>query len=371
MARRRAPKPKTLPDYVFIGMIGILVMFGLVMLASASSDLAKVQFGNSYFYLKHQVTYGLLLGLAGFIVGAFVYYQKWRKFAIALLLLNIVALLLVFTPIGLEIKGAARWLNIGGTSVQPGELLKLTFIIYLASWLSRSKSRSKSISEGLLPFLVLVGAVTILLFLQPSTTTAIIIFTAAVIIYFSSGARVSFLAAIMLIGILILSVLIYVTPYRMQRILTFLNPEIDTLGSSYHINQSLIAIGSGGLTGVGYGKSTTKLNYLPEPTGDSIFAVIAEELGFIGAGALLLVFLIFTLRGIAIARAAPDSFGRLLVVGFVSLITIQTIVNVAAISGLLPLTGVPLPFISYGGTALATFMTMGGIVVNVSRYRTP
>lgn len=365
----KSPKPKSAPDYVFIIIVGALIIFGLVMLTSASSDLAEVKFGDSYFYLKHQLVYGLSFGIVGFVLTSLFYYHKLQKAAVILLVLNIAALLATLTPLGLNIKGASRWLSIGGFSFQPGELLKLTFLIYLASWISRNKSRVKSFTKGLIPFVILLGTVTFLLVIQPSTTTAAIILAAAGLTYFTSGAKIKFIAALILLGALCFSLLIYITPYRMQRITTFLNPSADTLGESYQINQSLIAIGSGGTTGVGYGQSTTKLNYLPEPIGDSIFAVIGEELGFIGSAFVLFLFVGFAWRGLAIARKTDDIFGRLLAVGFTSVITIQAIINIGAISGFFPLTGVPLPFISYGGTALAVFMTMSGIIVNVSKYR--
>lgn len=367
MAKRK-PKPKSQPDYIFMILIGILVLFGLVMLASASSDLAKFEFNNSYFYISHQLLFGVLVGIIGFITGSLVYYQKWKDWALWLLLGNIFLLMLVFTPLGFATKGAARWLDIGGISIQPGELIKITFIIYISSWLVKSKKRKKSFMQGLLPFGVLVGSVVLLLLLQPATTTAIIIFGSALGVYFLSGAKFKFIAGMLLVALVGVSILIYATPYRMERVTTFFNPDQDELDSGYHINQSLIAIGSGGLTGVGYGQSTTKLNYLPEPIGDSIFAVIAEELGFVGSISLLLLFLAVILRGIQIARGSPDEFGRLIVVGFVVLIGAQTFINIAAISGVMPLTGIPLPFISYGGTAMAVFLTMSGIIVNVSRY---
>lgn len=365
----KSPKPKNPPDYVFIIIVGILVVFGLVMLSSASSDLAKVRFGDSYFYLKHQIFYGLSMGILGFLATSFIYYHRLRKLATILLFLNIIAMILVFTPLGLNAKGATRWLDLGGFSFQPGETIKLTFLIYMASWLSKSKYRSKSFSEGLLPFMFLLGIVMVLLLAQPSTTTAVILFAASLLMYFTAGAKFRFIVAIALLVALGLSVLIYTTPYRMERILTFFNPSIDELGSSYQINQALTAIGSGGIFGVGYGKSTTKINYLPEPIGDSIFAVIGEELGLFGSGFLIMLFLAFTWRGLSIARNARDNFGRLLTISFVSLISIQASINMGAISGLIPLTGVPLPFISYGGTALAVFLIMSGIIVNISRYR--
>lgn len=366
----KAPKPKKAPDYIFITVVGLLVIFGLVMLASASSDLAKVDFDDSFFYLKRQLILGVLIGLIGFTVGATVYYHRWKKVATFLLLANVIALLLIFTPLGFTAKGATRWLDLGFFSFQPGELIKLTFLIYIAAWFSGNKKRGHSFLEGFVPFSILLGIVLLLLILQPATTTSVIIFVAALLMYFAAGAKWRFIFTTLLVALLGFVLLIFAAPYRMDRITTFLDSSsVDALDSGYHITQSLIAIGSGGWTGVGYGQSTTKLYYLPEPIGDSIFAVIAEELGFIGAGFLIVLFLVLIWRGLYIARKSQDQLGALLVTGFISIIGLQAFINMASISGVMPLTGVPLPFVSYGGTAMATFLTMSGIIINVSRYR--
>jgi cell division protein FtsW len=362
-------RPRTGPDLAFLGAAFALVVFGFVMLASASSDLSLSQFGESYYYLLHQATNGLLVGIAGFLAGTFLYYRNWERWAIPILILGILALLIVFTPLGFSVKGGERWVSVGAFSFQPGELAKLTLIIYFASWLSRNQERGKSVTRGLVPFLFLLGCVVVLLLLQPSTSTAVIISFAALALYFMGGARLHFIFLIGLTVILGFSLLFYFTPYRLQRILTLLDPSADPLGASYHITQAKIAIGSGGLAGVGFGRSSAKLAFLPEPLGDSIFAIIGEEFGFVGGVLLLALFLVLIIRGFSIAKRAPDTFGRLVVVGFVVIIGLQAFVNIAAISGLIPLTGVPLPFVSYGGTALAVFLTMTGIVVNISRYR--
>lgn len=369
MKKKWFPRPHRPPDLFFIGIVVLLLVFGFVMLTSASSDLAQDKFNDSWYYLRHQLLNGFSIGILGFFVGLFCYYRIWERLSIPMLLISLLFIMLVWSPLGVNLKGGERWLSFGFFSFQPSELLKLTFLIYLGSWFARSKTRSKSFLAGLLPFLILVGAVMLLLLAQPSTSTAIIIFAAAVITYFIAGARFHFLAATLLVAAMGVSLLVYLTPYRMQRVLTFLNPTQDELGTSYHINQALIAIGSGGWTGVGFGKSTTKLHYLPEPVGDSIFAVVAEELGFVGAGVLILLFFLYVWRGLAIARRAPDAFARLIAAGFSSLIGVQAFVNIAAISGVIPMTGVPLPFVSYGGTALAVFLTMSGIIANISRYR--
>ncbi len=358
------------PDYIFIILLSILVLFGLVMLTSASSDLAEARFGDSYYYLSHQILFGLSLGLLGFVVGALVSYRVWAKWSGVLLVLSLVLLVLVFTPLGFRAGGSDRWLSFFGITFQPSEFLKLTFLIYLSSWMSRSGIRNKSWSEGLLPLLCLLGHVTFVLIIQPSTSTAVILFLTALIMYFSGGARIRFVVVSVLAAVLGLVLVLYMGPsYRLQRIAGFLNPEADALGSTYHINQSLLALGSGGFFGVGYGQSTTKLRYLPEPIGDSIFAVIGEELGFFGTSLFILAFVMFLLRGFIIAKNARDPFGRLLVIGFVSMLGIQAFVNIGAVSGLVPFTGVPLPFVSYGGTALAVMLTMCGIIINVSKSR--
>ncbi|MDP3975098.1 MAG: putative peptidoglycan glycosyltransferase FtsW [Candidatus Jorgensenbacteria bacterium] len=362
------PRSRALPDFAFLGAAFALTIFGLVMLASASSDLALSRFGESYYYLVHQLTNGVIVGLGGFLLGAFVYYRTWEKFAIPLLAIGILALLLVFTPLGYGVTGGERWVSFGTFSFQPGELIKLTLIIYLASWLSKTRARGESMTEGLLPFVFLLGGIIVLLLLQPSTSTAVILSLAALILYFLGGARLHFIFLIGLVVILGFSLLVYFTPYRLDRVLTLLDPSIDPLGISYQANEAKLAIGSGGLTGVGFGKSTAKFGGLPETFGDSIFAIVGEEFGFVGGILLLALFLILILRGLVIAKRAPDAFGRLVTVGFIAVIGLQAFVNIAAISGLIPLTGVPLPFISYGGTALAVFLTMTGIVVNISRH---
>ncbi len=355
------------PDYVFITLLTILVVFGLVMLTSASSDLAKLQYGDSYYYLTHQILYGLLPGIIGFFLGVFMDRKIWKKVSLYFLGIGILFLLMVFTPLGYQAYGADRWLHIGSIGIQPSEFVKLVLIIYMATWLSKNAGKHKSFKESTLPFFIILMLVVLPIVLQPATTTAVLITSAALIMYLIAGANLKSLAFIVIVGLLGLAILIAITPYRFQRVFSFLHPNSDTLGKTYQINQSLIAIGSGGLWGVGYGRSTTKLHYLPEPMGDSIFAVIAEELGFVGSTFLIVTFLLFVWRGIRIAKRAPDMWSELAVVGFVSVIGLQAFVHIGAVSGLLPFTGIPLPFISYGGTALAVFLTMSGIIVNISR----
>jgi len=355
------------------------------MLSSASSDLGKIKFNDTYYYLKHQLLYGLILGIAGFLFAFVTHYRFWQKIAVPLSLVNLLLLVLVFTPLGFSHSGANRWLSLGVFSIQPAELLKLSFIIYLAAWLSPSTSfrtgskkekgfyRQTNILSGYLPFLIICGLVGFLILMQPSTTTVVIIMAAGLLVYFVSGARLSFVFGTIFLGLMALILVIFLTPYRLARVETYLktffgSEIVDSQSRGYHLEQARIAIGSGGLWGVGFGKSTTKFKYLPEPISDSMFAVIAEELGFIGAIFLLGIFLLLFIRGIKIAKNSRDQFAKLTTLGFISIIAIQTFIHIAAISGILPLTGVPLPFISYGGTALAVFLTMSGIIVNISKY---
>lgn len=356
------------PDYLIILTLIFLTIFGLAMLASASSHLGKTKFGDSYYYLKHQLLYGLGFGILGFAAAYTINYRFYRKIALFLVLGSIALLFLVFTPLGIEAGGAERWLKIGPIIFQPAELLKITFVLYLAAWLSGNKERSKSFLAGFIPFAIIAGAISFLLLKQPATSMTAILIMSALIVYFASGARLSYIAGFLLVGLVIFLLVIYMTPYRLNRVVNFLNPEIDPLKGGYHLNQALIAIGSGGFWGVGYGQSTTKINFLPEPIGDSIFAVIAEELGFAGALFLVGLFVVLVLKILLLAKKTQDYFGKLALVGFASVIALQTFINIGAISGLLPLTGTPLPFISYGGTALAVFMTIGGMIVNISRY---
>jgi len=365
------------PDYIFIGCVLLLVIFGLFMLSSASSDLGKIKFNDTFYYLKHQLLFGLIFGLAGFIFAVIVHYHLWQKLAIPLLFLGLLLMVLVFTPLGFSHAGANRWLNLGPLSVQPAELLKFSFVVYLAAWLSakREKSfiRQTNFWGGYLPFLIISGLVAFLILVQPSTATAAIILASGLLVYFASGARLSFILGTAFLGLITLILIVHFTPYRLERVQiyieTLFRPEaIDSLDKGYHISQARTAISSGGLWGVGFGKSTTKFKYLPEPISDSIFAVIAEELGFIGAVSLMGIFALLFARGIAVAKNSRDQFAKLVTLGFIFIITIQTLIHIAAISGIAPLTGVPLPFISYGGTSLAVFLTMAGVIVNISRY---
>ena len=357
-------------DKVILITVGILIILGLAVLASASSEIGKIRFDDPYHYLKHQLTHGLSFGVVGFLAALLIPYKFFQKAALPMLLLSIVSLILIFSPLGAEFGSAARWLEIGPLTMQPSEILKFTFIIYLAAWLaSRYRDRKNDFMEGFFPFMAVSGIVAVLLILQPSTSVVVILMLTGLIMYFINGVRLKYILLLIFIGVLGLCVVIYFSPYRLERITSFFNPEADPLawGARYHLNQARIAIGSGGLFGVGYGNSIAKVKFLPEPIGDSIFVVIAEELGFVGAAFFIFMFFTLTTAGFVGSQRIRDKFGRLAVIGFSSLIAIQVFIHIGSVSGLIPLTGVPLPFISYGGTAMATFMTMIGLTVNLLR----
>lgn len=357
------------PDYTLLAIVLLLVIGGLAVLASASSDLGKIQFNDTYYYLKHQIMYGLSLGILGFAVGYLMYYQHWKKVALILLIISIITLVLVFTRFGSVVNGTNRWFRLGPLSFQPAELVKLTYLIYLAAFLSNTKmNRERDLKKGLIPFLVVSGIIAALLIAQPATSTVMILLAAGATVYFVSGARIIPLITAGIIGVAIVGIIVYMTPYRRARITGYLNQTANTQGANYQVNQALIAIGSGGLTGVGYGQSAVKSGYLPASIDDSIFAIVGEEFGFLGAGALAVLFAFFGIRLIWLAGRTTDRFGKLLLIGFGTVIPLQAFVNMAAISGVIPLTGVPLPFVSYGGTALAVFLTMSGMALNVTRY---
>lgn len=357
------------PDYFLITLVIALVIFGLVTLSSASVVLSQENFGESYFYLKHQILYGLSIGLILALLIQKIPYWYWQKISFPLLILTFVLLILVFVPgLGYEYGGAQRWISWGPISFQSAELAKLSLIIYLSAWLAKKKDQVRHVFQGLIPFLIISLVFGFLIALQPDIGTLGIIILIGTVIYFLAGARISHLLLVGGLSLGALFVLIKIAPYRLSRLIVYLHPEIDPQGIGYQINQALLAIGSGGLFGLGLGHSIQKWKYLPQPINDSIFAIIAEEIGFIGVTILIILFLLLALRGFKIAKNAPDGFSRLMAAGITFWLVIQAFVNMAAISALIPLTGLPLPFISYGGSALAISLIGIGILVNISKY---
>lgn len=345
-----------------------LVFFGLIMIASAGIAYSNTRFGESYYFLRHQLFFGVLPGFLALFVASRIDYNFWKKFSVPFFLISLVFLVMVFIP-GFETKiyGASRWLKLGPFSFQPSEMLKLSVILYLAAWLGGKKDKIRDFLEGAIPFFVIVAVISFLLIKQPDIGTLGLIIIVAISIFFASGAKISHLFFMGLAGIIALWVIVKIESYRMSRLLVFLHPEMDPRGIGYQINQALLAIGSGGIFGVGLGHSIQKFNYLPEPVGDSIFAIIGEELGLLGAGVLVGLFFFLAVRGLKIAKKAPDDFGYLVAIGITSWIIFQAFINISAICGIIPLTGIPLPFISYGGTSMVFLMAGVGILLNISK----
>lgn len=352
-------------DYWLLFLVFILCVFGLMMIYSASAVLSFEQYGvNNYFFKKELLSF--VVGLVLLFATSQIDYRVWQKYASWALIATIILLVSVFF-ISPEIAGAQRWIKLGDFSFQPSEMAKLTFIIYLAAWLAKRKEKISDFWSGFVPFVLMLVIVGFLIIQQPDMGTMMVILSVAVVMFFISGASWWHLGLGFAGLITIAYMLIKISPYRMQRLMVFLNPATDTLGSGYHMNQALLAIGSGGLFGLGFGQSKQKFLYLPEPHTDSIFAIITEELGFLRSSLVFVAFLLIALRGYRIAKFAPDNFSKYLAVGITSWIIIQFFINIGAMLGIVPLTGVPLPFVSYGGSSLIFLLIGVGMLLNISK----
>jgi cell division protein FtsW len=362
------------PDYLLLGVLIALLVLGILILSSVSASLSQEKFGNTFYFLKHQLLFGLLPGLILVFLFFKIRLDFLKKWSLILLLLNLVLLAMVFLPkIGTVYGGAGRWLNLGNFHFQPSEFLKLTFIIYLAAWLSKRKekidlkSSEKNFSQTFIAFLIIIGVISLLLIFQPDISTLGIIVLIAVLMYFLANTPLWHSILITLIGAGGLFALVKLEPYRMKRFLVFLNPETDPMGIGYQIKQALIACGSGGIAGLGLGMSIQKWGFLPHSMSDSIFAILAEETGFIGSFILIFLFLIFLWRVFKISQGSRDKFSQLLSLGIGSWITLQAFINIGSMIGILPLSGIPLPFMSYGGSHLVAELIGVGILLNISK----
>ncbi len=361
------------PDYVFLGLAGALLLLGFVLLTSASGPVAIQKFGDAYWYVKHQALFGLLPGALLFYAGYRIDYRFWRTHAGWLFAASLLLLLLALIPgVSGDWSASRSWIHVGGFSLQPVELVKLTLVIFLAAWFEAAGDRGIAVpAAGLLPFLAATGAAALLIVLQPDLGSLMVVAAAALTVYFAAGAPWLHLAGLGGAGGAALWLLVKTAPYRTARLMTFLHPELDPQGIGYHINQAFLAIGSGGWIGLGLGHSRQKYLYLPEVVGDSIFAVAAEELGFVVTLAILALFAVFFWRMIRIAADAPDDFGRLTAAGIAGWIFFQTMFNIGSMVGIMPITGLPLPFVSYGGTALMVLLGAVGVLANISSHAAP
>lgn len=357
------------PDYGFLGLLAAVVLVGLVMLTSASGPAGFQKFQDSYWFLKHQLLYGLVPGLFLFWLFWRIDYRYWRGLAPQLLLVSVILLIIVFIPgIGAEWGTSRSWVHVGGFSFQPAEIVKLTFLLYVAAWMEHRGESVVGSTEGIMPFFAAVGVIALLMMLQPDLGSLLVIGSIAFTAYFVAGASWSHIATLAAIGAAGLFVIVKSAPYRAARLMTFLHPELDPLGRGYHINQAYLAIGSGGLFGLGLGHSRQKYAALPEVVGDSVFAVMAEELGLILTLAVLALFCALLWKCLEISRRAPDPFGRFIAAGIAGWIFSQTMFNIGSMVGILPITGLPMPFVSYGGTALAVLLGAMGLMANVSSH---
>lgn len=357
-------------DKILLALVIILVVGGFLIFSSASLGLLSRSGASFSSVAFNQFLFGIAGGGMAMFLMSNLFYRNLRQYAFYIFIFSVLITLAVFIPgIGATHGGATRWINIFGFSLQPAEILKIGFVIYVATWLSGMNQHINSFVSGTLPFIGIVAVVGVVMLLQPDTDTFMIMAAAGLAMFITAGGRWRDVGVMVMSAIILLAIVAMMRPYIMDRLTTFMNPENDPQGAGYQIQQSLIAVGSGGFSGRGFGQSIQKFEYLPEPIGDSIFAVYSEEFGFVGSVLLIVLFLSFTFRGFKIAAVAPDMFGMLLVVGFMTIIVLQAFLNIGAMLGVAPLSGLPLPFISHGGTALLATLTMVGIVLNVSKYR--
>ncbi|MBP6060645.1 MAG: cell division protein FtsW [Candidatus Pacebacteria bacterium] len=357
-------------DKFFLIIVFLLITIGAFFFVSASLGVLAKNKDVFYSVLRSQLVLGLGLGFVGMYICLKIDYKFWRKHSLLIFIGSILLTCAVFIPqLALHHGGAGRWIQFAGFSFQPVEFLKFGFIIYFAAWLSWAKTRVQDFKFGILPLFVLLAIIGSILLQQPDHKSLILIIVTGITMLFVSGVPMKYVLGFSITAIFVLATLVFFTPYLQSRVKTFLDPSSDPQGSSYQIQQSLVALGGGGIYGRGFGQSIQKFGYLPEAQGDSIFAVIGEEMGFVGSVMTIFLYILFTLRGFRIANRAPDLFSRLLVSGIVIMIMAQSFMHIASVTGVFPLTGVPLVFMSHGGTALMVYMMAMGVVFQISKFQ--
>ncbi|MFZ3301279.1 MAG: putative lipid II flippase FtsW [Microgenomates group bacterium] len=364
MKRRRELKTRTIKPQVdksLLYSILTLVTIGLVFIADISAPQALNFFGDKFYFLKQQVVWAIV-GITAMIVVSNINYNFWKKLAVPIFFVTVLLLVAVLIPgISLKALGARRWISIGSINFQPSEVVKLALALYLAKV---ADSNIKKPLAFFLPLALVCG----LIMLQPDLGTTLVVGFIGIVQIFVAGVPIVYFLGSLAAGIVGVIILIISSPYRRDRLMTFLQVGADPLGKEYHIRQILLAIGSGGLFGLGIGQSKQKYLFLPEASTDSIFAAIAEELGFLGSLVLILLFAFFLYKAFKVVASAPDQFSKILSLGIVAWIGGQIILNISAMTALTPLTGIPLPFFSYGGTSLSMILASCGILLNISRY---
>lgn len=358
---------KTEFDSVVFYTTMTLVFIGIIMVFSASYIQAAFKHHDAFYFLKRNVIYAVL-GFIGMMIMSRVEYTFWKKNATKIGIIAVVLLVLVLTPLGIEANGAKRWLGVGGATIQPAEIAKFACILITAKLIEKRYDNIKSFTKGVLPLLIVPGTFFILIMGQPNMSTAGTIILVVFVMLFVAGMNMKFVYTMVALGIAAFAGLVLSAPYRLDRVTSFLDPFKDPLGSGYQVIQSLYAIGSGGLFGLGLGKSKQKYFYIPEPQNDFIFAIIGEELGLIGCIVVMMLFLILVYRCIRIALKCSDIFSCMVVIGIGAQIGIQAALNIAVATSSMPATGVALPFISMGGTSLTILMGAVGIVLNISKH---
>jgi cell division protein FtsW len=365
-------RPHHRPDYLFGLLVLLLVGIGMIVIYSTGSivnfNITGGASDRNSFFQKQLVS--VVLGVVFWVIASRIHYSHWRKWALPMLIVSFVLMLLVFVPgLSANVNGASRWIKLGTLSFQPAEFLKLSLVFYLAAWLEDRRDSLRSLTKGLLPFLAVLGITLVLVVvLQRDLGTGIVIISIALSILLVSDAPLWIFGAGLasMIGAAILTIVMF--PYRLARLSTFINHKDDVTGADYHINQALIALGSGGLIGRGLGNSLQSYGYLPEATNDSVYAIIGEQFGLWGTMGVVAIFSLIGWRGFRIAKMAPDRFSRMVAVGLTVWLLTQAFVNISAMLSIIPLTGIPLPFISYGGTSLIATMIGVGVLQNISRY---
>lgn len=356
------------PDFIlFFTVIGMLAI-GIVMVFSSSAVSAHVNFQDSYYFLKRQIIWASL-GLVAMLVMMNLDYKMWKRLSKPFLMLTLVLLVLVLIPgLGKVVNGARRWLGFGSFYLQPSELAKLSMALFCADRLSRNQENITKFMRGVVPILALLLLVFGLILKEPDLGTSLSIGGMVFVLLYAAGAKLAHLYSLGAVGVVGIVAAIIAEPYRLKRLFAFSDPWADPLDTGYHIIQSLYALGSGGLFGVGLGRSREKFLYLPEPHTDFIFAILGEEMGFLGTATVLILFFLFAWRGFRVAMSAPDIFGSMLATALTTMIVMQALMNIAVVTASMPVTGIPLPFISFGGSALIFNLAGVGVLLNISRY---
>lgn len=357
---------KTEFDSVIFYTTMLLVFIGIIMVFSASFVQSAFKHNDAYYFLKRNVAYAAL-GFISMMVIANIDYKFWKKNAKIIGIISVVLLLLVLTPLGIKANGARRWLGVGGLTIQPAEIAKFATIIITAKLIEIRYDKIKSLTKGVIPLLLIPGLFFGLILMQPNMSTAGTVILVTFVMIFVAGMDMKFVFAMIGSGAALFAALVIAAPYRLKRVTSFLDPFQDPLGNGYQVIQGLYALGSGGLFGMGLGKSQQKWFYIPEPQNDFIFAIIGEELGLVGCAVVIMLFVILVYRCIRIALKCPNIFACMVVIGIGAQIGIQAALNIAVATSSMPVTGVALPFISFGGTSLIIFMSAIGIVLNISK----